>query len=166
MGLMGLMFHEAQTLRSHWSHQSNRSHPFQHPPARPCARLDPPRRKKNHPCAGLMSLNSLASLHLAVKVFEAHRGHMIEVKPATQADLIIVSSILKEAADWLQTTGRLMWRDDELEPDRISHDVETGSFPLPILMVKRLEPSSSSSKTLVSGPIPRETTQPMFIGSP
>jgi hypothetical protein len=32
---------------------------------------------------------------------------MIEVKPATMADLIIVSSILKEAADWLQTTGRL-----------------------------------------------------------
>jgi GNAT superfamily N-acetyltransferase len=55
---------------------------------------------------------------------------MIEVKPATLADLIIVSSILKEAADWLQTTGRLMWRDDELEPGRISHDVETGSFNL------------------------------------
>jgi ribosomal protein S18 acetylase RimI-like enzyme len=72
----------------------------------------------------------LPSSCLVVRVFEGQRGHMIEVKSATLADLIIVSSILKEAADWLQTTGRLMWRDDELEPDRISHDVETGSFHL------------------------------------
>jgi ribosomal protein S18 acetylase RimI-like enzyme len=77
-----------------------------------------------------MSPNSLASLHLAAKVFEAQLGHMIEVKQAAQADLIVVSSILKEAADWLQTTGRLMWRDDELEPDRISLDVQSGSFHL------------------------------------
>ena len=86
--------------------------------------------RKNHARAGLMSPNSLPSSRLAVRVFEAQQGHMIEVKPATLADLIIASGILKEAADWLQTTGRLMWRDDELEPDRISHDVETGSFHL------------------------------------
>lgn len=87
-------------------------------------------RRKNHAGASLMSPNFLPSSRLAVRVFEARRGHMIEVRPATLADLIIGSSILKEAADWLQTTGRLMWRDDELEPDRISHDVETGSFHL------------------------------------
>ena len=55
---------------------------------------------------------------------------MIEVRQATLTDLAIVSSILKEAADWLQATARRMWRDDELEPDRISHDVEAGSFHL------------------------------------
>jgi hypothetical protein len=53
-----------------------------------------------------MSLNSLPSLRLALKVFGAQRGHMIEVKPAARPDLIIVSSILKEAADWLQGTIR------------------------------------------------------------
>jgi hypothetical protein len=44
---------------------------------------------------------------------------MIEVKQATLADLPTVSSILKEAAGWLQATGRAMWRDDELDPERI-----------------------------------------------
>jgi hypothetical protein len=39
---------------------------------------------------------------------------MIEVKQATLADLVTVSSILKEAAGWLQATGRVMWRDEAL----------------------------------------------------
>ena len=55
---------------------------------------------------------------------------MIEVKQATLADLVTVSSILKEAADWLRTTGRAMWRDDELHPDLIHQDVAAGSFNL------------------------------------
>ena len=38
---------------------------------------------------------------------------MIEVKQAALADLVTVSSILKEAAGWLRVTGRAMWRDDE-----------------------------------------------------
>jgi GNAT superfamily N-acetyltransferase len=65
-----------------------------------------------------------------MKVFGGGASLMIEVKQATLADLIIVSSILKEAADWLQTTGRRMWRDDELEADAIFHDIEAGSFRL------------------------------------
>jgi GNAT superfamily N-acetyltransferase len=55
---------------------------------------------------------------------------MIEVKQATLADLATVSSILKEAADWLRATGRPMWRDDELAPDRIHQDVQSGLFCL------------------------------------
>jgi GNAT superfamily N-acetyltransferase len=55
---------------------------------------------------------------------------MIEVKQATLADIVTVSSILKEAADWLRVTGRSMWRDDELDPDRIHGDVEAGLFYL------------------------------------
>jgi len=55
---------------------------------------------------------------------------MIEVKQATMADLVLVSSILKEAADWLRATGRSMWRDDELDPERIYQDVAAGLFNL------------------------------------
>jgi hypothetical protein len=55
---------------------------------------------------------------------------MIEVKQATLANLVTVSSILKEAVDWLRVTGRPMWRDDELDPDRIHQDVEAGLFYL------------------------------------
>jgi GNAT superfamily N-acetyltransferase len=55
---------------------------------------------------------------------------MIELKQASRPDLTTVSNILKEAADWLRTTGRSMWRDDELNPDRIHQDVEAGLFYL------------------------------------
>jgi GNAT superfamily N-acetyltransferase len=55
---------------------------------------------------------------------------MIEVKQATLADLLTVSSILKEAAGRLRGTGRAMWRDDELDPERIHEDVAAGSFNL------------------------------------
>jgi GNAT superfamily N-acetyltransferase len=51
---------------------------------------------------------------------------MIEVKQASLADLLTVSGILKEAASWLRATGRPMWRDDELNPDRIHEDVQNG----------------------------------------
>jgi GNAT superfamily N-acetyltransferase len=55
---------------------------------------------------------------------------MIELRQATLADLVTVSTILKEAADWLWTTGRTMWRDEELNPDRVHNDVEAGLFYL------------------------------------
>jgi GNAT superfamily N-acetyltransferase len=55
---------------------------------------------------------------------------MIEMNQALLADLVAVSTILKEAANWLRTTGRTMWRDDELDPDRIYNDVEAGLFYL------------------------------------
>ena len=55
---------------------------------------------------------------------------IIEVKRATLDELVTVSSILQEAADWLRATGRAMWRDDELDPKRIHQDVAAGLFNL------------------------------------
>jgi len=55
---------------------------------------------------------------------------MIELKQATPDELVIVSSILKEAAGWLRATGRTMWRDDKLDPDRLHQDVVSGLFYL------------------------------------
>ena len=54
----------------------------------------------------------------------------IEMKQATLADLITVSNVLMEAADWLCTTGRPMWRDSELDPDHLRQDVASGLFYL------------------------------------
>jgi GNAT superfamily N-acetyltransferase len=64
------------------------------------------------------------------EIFSDPTQAMIEVKQATLADLVTVSSILKEAARWLQATGRAMWRDDELDPERIHQDVAAGLFNL------------------------------------
>ena len=55
---------------------------------------------------------------------------VIVVKQAALADVVTVSNILKEAADWLRATDRSMWRDDELNPDRIHRDVAAGLFYL------------------------------------
>jgi hypothetical protein len=54
----------------------------------------------------------------------------IEMKQATLADLITVSNVLMEAADWLSATGRPMWKDSELDPDRLWQDVASGLFYL------------------------------------
>lgn len=50
------------------------------------------------------------------------------VRPATVNDLEAVSSILGEAARWLEDTGVRMWRDDELSSARIADDVTGGLF--------------------------------------
>src|ERR1700758_5379846 len=91
---------------------------------------------------------------------------MFEVKQAALADLVTVSSILKEAADWLRLTGRAMWRDDELDPDRIHQDVAAGLFNLPIMTGSLPEPSSSNWKTLVSGRTSQGTMPLTCIESP
>jgi hypothetical protein len=91
---------------------------------------------------------------------------MIEVKQATLADLVTVSSILKEAADWLRMTGRAMWRDDELDPDRIHQDVAAGYSISPIMTGNLPEPSSSNWKTHVSGRTSQRTMLLTCIESP
>jgi GNAT superfamily N-acetyltransferase len=50
------------------------------------------------------------------------------IRQATTHDLEIVSGILLEAAQWLNDTGKPMWRDDELKPERITSDVTAGLF--------------------------------------
>jgi GNAT superfamily N-acetyltransferase len=52
----------------------------------------------------------------------------VTVREATQADCDVVSSILLEAAAWLQARGTPMWRDSELLTERIRGDVGAGLF--------------------------------------
>ncbi|MGO9245463.1 MAG: GNAT family N-acetyltransferase [Verrucomicrobiia bacterium] len=52
----------------------------------------------------------------------------ISIRQAAPCDLEVVSGILLEAAQWLNDTGKPMWRDDELEPERIASDVVAGAF--------------------------------------
>jgi len=52
----------------------------------------------------------------------------IDVRQAGGPDIEIVSSILLEAAAWLESLGMPMWREDELLPERIESDVTAGLF--------------------------------------
>jgi GNAT superfamily N-acetyltransferase len=50
------------------------------------------------------------------------------IRQATPEDTGKVAEVLSEAARWLEQTGKLMWRDEELVPARIASDVESGLF--------------------------------------
>ena len=50
----------------------------------------------------------------------------IQVRQAEPEDTDAVSSILLEAAGWLESRGIQMWRADELSPDQISQGVRDG----------------------------------------
>jgi GNAT superfamily N-acetyltransferase len=52
----------------------------------------------------------------------------IKIRQATPQDTEVVADILREAARWLEQTGMLMWRQNELEPVRIATDVSAGLF--------------------------------------
>lgn len=52
----------------------------------------------------------------------------IEVRLAAAADVDTVSSILLEAASWLEERDMPMWRANELRPERITKDVREGLF--------------------------------------
>jgi GNAT superfamily N-acetyltransferase len=52
----------------------------------------------------------------------------IEVRQAAAGDIDTVSSILFEAAKWLEERDMPMWRANELLPERISKDVREGLF--------------------------------------
>jgi GNAT superfamily N-acetyltransferase len=52
----------------------------------------------------------------------------ISVRQATCEDTEKVSNVLREAARWLEQTDRLMWRDNELMPERVAEDVAAGLF--------------------------------------
>jgi GNAT superfamily N-acetyltransferase len=52
----------------------------------------------------------------------------IEIRQATPQDVEVVSDILKEAARWLEQMGMPLWRQGELEPERIAADVAAGLF--------------------------------------
>jgi len=52
----------------------------------------------------------------------------ISIRPATPDDLEEVSTVLREAARWLEETDKRMWRDNELLPANIAADVTAGLF--------------------------------------
>jgi GNAT superfamily N-acetyltransferase len=54
----------------------------------------------------------------------------IEVRPAGSSDVEVVTAILSEAAQWLDSRGMGMWRANELTPERTSKDVTDGLFHL------------------------------------
>ncbi len=54
----------------------------------------------------------------------------ILVRPASEQDIDSVVGILQEAARWLESTGRPMWRDNELNSARLAEEVRAGSFIL------------------------------------
>ena len=50
------------------------------------------------------------------------------VRRAEAADVDTVSSILLEAAAWLEARGMPLWRADELHTERLASDVGAGLF--------------------------------------
>jgi GNAT superfamily N-acetyltransferase len=50
------------------------------------------------------------------------------IRQATPQDIDTVADILREAAGWLEESGRAMWRGDELMPSHIAADVQLGLF--------------------------------------
>jgi GNAT superfamily N-acetyltransferase len=53
---------------------------------------------------------------------------IVHVRQATPADVETVSSILLEAATWLERRGIPLWRHDELALDLVRADVAAGAF--------------------------------------
>lgn len=53
---------------------------------------------------------------------------MVHIRQATPADVEAVSSVLAEAAAWLESQGMPLWRAGELTPDIISADIAAGTF--------------------------------------
>jgi len=48
------------------------------------------------------------------------------IRIAAHEDIEGVAEILRDAARWLEKKGLVMWRDDELQPSRITADVDGG----------------------------------------
>jgi hypothetical protein len=53
---------------------------------------------------------------------------ILRVRQAAIGDTEEVSSILREAARWLEERGDALWRDDELRADRITSEVADGFY--------------------------------------
>ncbi len=52
----------------------------------------------------------------------------ISIRQATARDTEAVSGVLLEAGRWLNESGKAMWRDGEIVPERIAADVLAGMF--------------------------------------
>ena len=54
----------------------------------------------------------------------------VEIRKAESSDVGVVSSILVEAALWLESKGMPSWNPDDLSPEYLAEDVEAGRFYL------------------------------------
>ena len=54
----------------------------------------------------------------------------VVIRQARADNSIVIAEILGEAARWLEQSGQLMWRADELKPEHIAADVGAGLFYL------------------------------------
>ncbi len=52
----------------------------------------------------------------------------LSIRQATSQDIDAVAEILGEAARWLEEQGMPMWHKNELQPNRIVADVDSGQF--------------------------------------
>jgi GNAT superfamily N-acetyltransferase len=52
----------------------------------------------------------------------------LSIRQAAPQDAKTVTDILGEATRWLESSGKVMWWDDELLPSRLAVDVEAGLF--------------------------------------
>lgn len=52
----------------------------------------------------------------------------LSIRQATLDDTDAVADILREAADWLEDSGMPMWRKDELQPNNVAAEVQSGLF--------------------------------------
>jgi len=56
------------------------------------------------------------------------RYMQLSIRQATPQDGDALAEILGEAAGWLEEQGMPMWRQDELQPNRIVADVDSAQF--------------------------------------
>lgn|SRR6185437_1572868 len=61
---------------------------------------------------------------------EARRAGVttLHIRPAAVHDIAAVSDVLREADSWLDQREQALWRDDELQPDRIASEVAHGLY--------------------------------------
>jgi GNAT superfamily N-acetyltransferase len=52
----------------------------------------------------------------------------LSIRQATSDDTDAVADILREAVGWLEERGMPLWRQDELQPNRIVAEVDAGQF--------------------------------------
>lgn len=53
-----------------------------------------------------------------------------DIRQASPIEVGLISNVLLEAAHWLQEIGQPLWKNEELQPDRLMVDVKAGLFYL------------------------------------
>jgi GNAT superfamily N-acetyltransferase len=52
----------------------------------------------------------------------------LTIRQANREDAVVVLQILQEAARWLEQRGQTLWRDAELQPERVAMEVQEGLY--------------------------------------